>query len=144
MTRVLVDPETGELVETTDAEVVSGEPWDLATARRVGNGLHVARVKAETAFREASKEKAAAQSDYRRLKARAILRVKADHGATVAPDLAAGEPEVVAAYERRIIAEGMERAALERLRLCSEDRATFHRIVDWSKDTERFTGGQGA
>jgi hypothetical protein len=144
--RVLVDPQTGEVYEALDADLVGGEPYDYAGARRAVMSATRERRQAERDFRAAVKEKGEAQAEYRRLKARATLEAKKEHGSTIAETLAQGTEPVAAAYERRIIAEGLEKAAGERLRLCSEDRASLHRLIEWSRESDpdgwRNAGGR--
>lgn len=138
--RVLIDPETGEMVEVLPNDVAGLEPYDFAQAKRAVMNATRERRTAERELREAVNTKAKAQSHYRKVKATAILKAKAEHGATVADTVASGQPDVAQAYEERIAAEGLERAAQERLRLCSEDRASLHRLIEWSMAAPGATG----
>lgn len=142
--RVLVDPQTGELVEVLPEHTHGAEPYDFAQAKRAVMAATRERREAERAYRDAVQTKAASEAIYRRELAKAVLLAKAEHGATVAEVTAKGEPAVVEAREAMIAAEGMERAAQERLRLCSEDRASLHRLIEWSQTYDRFHGSDGA
>lgn len=140
--RVLVDPETGEVVEALPADVIGVEPYDYAQAKRAVMAATRERREAERQLRVAIDEKARAEGEYRRRKAEAIVRLKREHGATVAADLAKGDPVVVEALERRERAVETVAAWRERLRLCSEDRASLHRLIEWSQTYDRFHGGE--
>lgn len=141
--RVLLDPETGELVEVLESDTVGVGAYDLPQFRRAVMSQTREKRDALKAHETAVKSKAETEATYRKELAKAILVAKAEHGATVAESIAKGEPEVVEAREAMIAAEGLERSAYERLRLCSEDRASLHRLGEWSKDQERFGGGNG-
>ena len=132
MTRVLVDPETGELVEVAPADVVGVEPYDYAQAKRVGMGLTRETRDTLRKLDKAGEEKATASGAYRVELAKAVLIAKSEHGATVAEAVAKGTEAVAAAHVRFLAAESREKALEKRLRLHSEDRATFHRWVEWS------------
>jgi len=130
--RVLIDPETGEMVEVAPSDVVGTEPYDYAQAKRVGLSLTRETRQTLRELEAAGKAKAEAERAYREALSKAILRAKNEHGATVAESVAKGYPEVAEARERMIAAEARERMLLEKRRLHSEDRATFHRWVEWS------------
>jgi cellobiose-specific phosphotransferase system component IIA len=139
MTRVLVDPESGELVEALPGDVVGVEPYDYAQAKRAGLGLTRETRATLRKLDEAGDAKAAASGAYRVALAKAILRAKAEHGATVAEAIAKGTDEVSEAHVAFLAAESREKALEKRLRLHSEDRATYHRWVEWSM---RAPGGE--
>lgn len=134
MTRVLVDPETGELVEVAPSDVVGVEPYDYAQAKRVGMGLTRETRATLRELDEAGKAKAQANLDYRRALATETLKAKAEHGATVAEAVAKGTEDVSEAQARFLAAESREKLMNAKLRLHSEDRATFHRWVEWSRE----------
>ena len=141
----MIDPESGEVVEVLDSDTVGVGGYDLEQARRAVMAQTREKREALAAYEQAVGAKATAQGEYHRIKALALLVAKEDHGATVAESVAKGEPEVVEARENMLAAEGLERAAQERLRLCSEDRASIHRLIEWSAQRERFSGaGDGS
>jgi uncharacterized protein with gpF-like domain len=139
--RVLADPTTGELVEVLDADTVGVGAYDLPQFRRAIMSQTREKRSALAAHEQAVKTKADTEATYRKELAKAILVAKNDHGATVAEAVAKGTGPVVEAREAMIAAEGLERSAYERLRLCSEDRASLHRLGEWSAQQERFSGG---
>lgn len=134
--KVVADVETGDLYEALPADLVGAEPYDYAQYRR-------AQMAATREHRQALREKeqavraaAAAEARYREALAKAIVRYKAEHGATVAPDLAKGDPEVSRLREERDVAAGLVDAATERLRLCQADRAALNRMGEWSREAD--------
>lgn len=130
--RVYVDTETGELVEALPSDVSNREPYTYEQAKRAVLQATRERRDAERELRAAVTEKGDAEADYRRKLASHLLIAKSEHGATVAEAAAKGVEEVAEAKRRAVVAEGLVRAALERLRLCSEDRASLHRLIEWS------------
>lgn len=139
--RTLVDPQTGEAVEVLESDTVGVGAYDLPQARRAVMSQTREKREALAELENAVSAKATAQGQYRRLLAQAMMAVKAEHGATVSEQVAKGQDDVVEARENMVASEGMERAALERLRLCGEDRASIHRLIEWSAQQERATGG---
>lgn len=138
---ILVHPDTGEAVEVLPEAVLQPmEPLSLEDVRRKGNALHLERLGLIADYRAAVERKATAQAEYRRVKAVEMLTAKAAHGATVAEAIANGTDAVADAYQERILAEGLERAAFSRLRLSEEDRATFHRIAEWARNAPGAIG----
>lgn len=132
--RVYVDTETGEMVEALPSDVVGPEePYRYADWRRAVMACTRETRQAIRDHETAVRQKARAQSTYRKLKAQKIIREKMEHGSTIAEAVAFSDEELVKAYEDRIIAEGLEKAAQERVRLCSEDRASLHRLGEWSR-----------
>lgn len=140
--KVYVDPETGELVEVLPSDLAGTEPYDYAEAKRAVMSATRERREAERQLRDAIVEKANAEGDYRATLARLIPSAKAEHGATNAEAVAKGQPEAVAALKRRDLAVETVNVWKERLRLCSEDRASLHRLIEWSQNVDRFQGGQ--
>jgi hypothetical protein len=139
--RVLVDPDTGEMVEVLESDTVGVGAYDLPQGRRAVMAQTREKREALTAHAAAVQAKAEAESWYRQCLAAAVLIAKDEHGATVAEAVAKGTTEVAEAREKMLAAEGLERNAQERLRLCSEDRASIHRLIEWSAQQERFAGG---
>lgn len=140
--RVLADPATGELVEVPhEGTFASAEPYDLRQARTIANSLHVEKQRTLTLLEKAIDEKAEAEGAYRRVLADHMRAAKDEHGATVAEKIAKGHPEVVEASERRDRAKDRVDALKERLKLGSEDRASFHRLLEMS--TRMEPGGEG-
>lgn len=134
--RLLVDPETGEAVEVLPDLAIGTEPYDFAGYKRatMASTRETRAVLAE--LDAAIQEKADSEEHYLVLKARAVRAAKAEHGATVAEDLAKGDPGVAASYGRRDKARETVRAWQARLRLCSEDRTSLHRLGEWSREAD--------
>jgi RecA-family ATPase len=136
--RVLLDPETGELVEVLESDTAGVGAYDLPQFRRAVMGQTREKREALAELERAAEEQADAEANYRRVLAQAVIRAKAEHGATVAEVMAKGTDEVVEAHRRKVASEGKVRAAHERLKLCSEDRASLHRLGEWSAQQERY------
>jgi len=134
VTRVLVDPETGELVEVLPNDVAGVEPYDYAQSKRAGMGLTRETRQTVRELSEAGQRKAKADRAYREALSREVLLAKAEHGATVAEAVAKGQTSVSTAHEEFLAAESAEKVAQAKLRLHSEDRATYHRWVEWSRE----------
>jgi hypothetical protein len=131
--RVLADPDTGELVEVVPEAVLGLTPYDYREAKAASMRASLERRKAEGEYREAVTEKGRTEASYRRLKSQAVVEAKVEHGSTLANQIAAGREDVAQAKEDALVAEGMVYAALERLRLCSEDRQSLIGLVAWSR-----------
>lgn len=132
--KVLVDPETGELYEALPPDLVGGEPYDYADYRRANMAASREHREAIRALKDAQAKAAEAERRYREALAKEIVKQKAAHGSTVAPDLAKGEPHVAALREARDVTSGLVDAAKERLRLCQQDRAALQRMGEWSRE----------
>lgn len=139
--RILTDPDTGELVEVLPLAVLdSTATYTFGDARRLAMVHHRERNTAEGNLAKRVREAAEAEREYRATLAVAIVECKAAHGATAGVEIAKGRDDVNTKREARDIAHGMVDVAKERLRLCSEDRASFHRLVEWSTQRERSEG----
>jgi hypothetical protein len=136
---VLVDPDTGELVEVVEEVVLDLTPYDYRQAKAAVMRASLERREAEKAYRTAIREKAAAERAYRTVLSSEMLEAKVEHGATMAEAVAKGTQKVSEAKERAIIAEGMVYAALERLRLCTEDRQSLSQLIAWSRQVDAST-----
>lgn len=141
--RVLLDPDSGELVEVFESDTAGVGAYDLSQGRRAVMAQTREKREALKTHEEAVRAKAEAEAEYRRKLAQGVLKAKDQHGATVAESIAKGYADVSGAREAMLAADGLERSAYERLRLCSEDRASIHRLIEWSAQQERFGGGNG-
>lgn len=101
-------------------------------ARTAGVKLSRARRQTEDSLREAINTAAQKNAVYRQAKAEAIVTAKAEHPATVAVEIAQGSKTVRDADIERRVADGMVDVFKERLRLHDQDRATLHRLMEWS------------
>lgn len=109
-------------------------PYDYREAKIAVLNASRERRAAESEYRIAIERKASTERVYRKALATEMLAFKEQHGATMAEALAKGTEHVGAAREAATIAEGRVYACLERLRLCSEDRASLHRLIEWSRE----------
>lgn len=138
--RVLQDPATGELVEIFDDEAVQdeGKAYSYTEFRRAALSMSKEHRGAVNESDEAGKALAAAEADYHRKLAVAVVRAKQEHGATVAETLAKGDEEVALAKDKRDAEAARDRAAMERVRLCRDDRAILLTMGAWSRASEQW------
>jgi hypothetical protein len=141
--RVYADQTTGELVEHLPADMVGLEVYDYRQAKAAHMRASVERRKAQQAYETAIREMAAAERGYRSELAKAMLRAKDEHGATVAESMAKGDEKVLEARERYVIADGMRYAALEVIRNCDGDRQGIAQLVRWSQAVSTGPWGEG-
>jgi hypothetical protein len=134
--RVVADTETGELYEALPDDIVGGEPYDYAEYRRAQMAARRGHSQALSAWEDAIRETARTEAEYRRTLAKAVMSVKHEHGATVAETVARGTDEVAAAREAMVAAEGLERAALERVRMWRDDRVALNNMGGWSREAD--------
>lgn len=133
--RVLVDPETGEVVEAVPEAVLGPQsPYDYADFRRANLAQTREHRQALRDLHDAEHRAAKADAAYRRELAKGMLLAKAAHGATAAEHLAKGMPEVVKAYEARLIGESDARVAMEKVRLCRDDAQRLAAMGYWSRE----------
>lgn len=137
--RVLVDPDTGELVEVVPETTLDLTPYDYRQAKASVMRASLERREAEREYREAVAEKGAAEAAYRRLLAQAVVEAKVEVGSTLAVSVAKGRDDVAEAKQRALVGEGMVYAALERLRLCTEDRQSLSQLIAWSRQYDAST-----
>lgn len=137
--RVLVDPDTGELVEVVDAAALDTTPYDYREAKAAIMRATLDYKAHVRAYREAIGRKAEAERDYRRELATTIPQMKAEHGATNAEALAKGQPNVSEAKERVIIAEGDVYAEVELMRLARDNRVSISQLTAWSRSIDPST-----
>jgi hypothetical protein len=108
------------------------QPLDYADARRRVHQLSQARRDTERKLGEAIKDAAEKEGVYRSTLATEIVKAKTEHGATVGVEVAKGSKSVVDARIDRDIASGVVDGYKERLRLHDQDRASLHRLIEWS------------
>lgn len=132
--RIAVDEETGEVYEIVDnSELVGDEPYAYGQFRRAQMASSRQQREAITAYSQAGINLARAERDYHRELAIAVGRLKAQHGATVAETLAKGDEKVSDAKDARDACVALERAAMERIRLCRDDRSALLVMGAWSR-----------
>jgi hypothetical protein len=131
--KILADPVTGELVEVLETSVLGLQPYDFREAKAAHMRASLERREAVAAYTAAIEELGKAERQYRMVLAQEMLKAKGEHGATIAEQVAKGEPRVLEARERFTVAEGMKYAALERIRTCDGDRTSVSQLVKWSE-----------
>lgn len=134
--RQVADIETGEIYEALDADLVDVEPYDYASFRRMSMTVSRQHRSAIRAAKDAGVTLARAKAAYHRQVALAIPGMKAEHGATIAEQMAKGEPDVQEAKEAMDIAEANERAAMETVRLVRSDREAAQSLGYWSREAD--------
>ena len=137
--RQVTDMESGEVFEALDSDLVGTEVYDYGTFRRAAMAVSREHRKAISEAEMTGKALAVAEADYHRHLAGSVAWLKAEHGSTIAETLAKGQPEVKDAKEERDVAAAHDRAAMERIRLCRDDRAVLLTMGAWS----RQAGGWG-
>jgi hypothetical protein len=141
--RLLVDPDTGELLEVLDATVIGLEPYGYREAKAAHMRASRERRDAVKAYTAAIKEVGAAEREYRMVIAQEMILAKEEYGATMAESVAKGSPRALEARERFTIADGMRYAALELIRTCDGDRTGVTQLVKWSEAEAHGPWGQG-
>lgn len=109
-----------------------GDPLDADDAREASRMSSRLRRNAEAELRQAVENRGNAEGNYRMLLAKAIVRMRQDHPATVAVDMAKGEEDVNKALIDFRIADGMVDAHKERLRSIEGDRSQLRGLIDFS------------
>lgn len=141
--RILADPDTGEVVEVLETNVVGLEPYDYRQAKAAHIRASKERREATDTYTKAIDELGAAERHYRMVLSQQMLIAKGEHGATIAEQVAKGTSAVLEARERFTIAEGMKYAALERIRGCDGDRQGIAQLVKWSQAQATGPWGEG-
>lgn len=135
--RVLADTESGELVEVLPEAVLGPqEPYDYADFRRSVMASSREHRQAIVDLQKADADAGRADANYRRALSLAMPKAKAEVGATMAEHRAKGYPEVADAYEERLAAEAISRAAQEKVRLCRDDRSALSAMGYWSREAD--------
>lgn len=119
------------------------QPWDFGSAMANVNAAKTAQQTAIENFKTASKEAAEAERAYRKKLAERILSNKAEHGSTVAADLARGEPAVADLRYTRDVKAGVRDAAEQVLWKIKDDRRDLGRFIDWSKGVDLAVHARG-
>lgn len=110
---------------------------DVNDAREAGRNIVRFRNHALSQHHDFVKAAAEKEAAYHETRAKAIVELKAEHGATAAPKLADGDKRVRDALIAWRIASGLVDASKERLRGIEGDRSTLKSIIDWSASLNR-------
>jgi N12 class adenine-specific DNA methylase len=122
------------------------DPLDMDDARKASRRVSEMRRSAEAELRAAIEDRGQKEGAYRKALAQAIVRMRQEHPATVAVDMAKGEDDVQEAMIAFRIAEGMVDAHKERLKTIEGDRSQLKSLIDWSSSIAnvlREHGGAG-
>lgn len=123
------------------------DPLDMDDAREAARRAAQLRRDAEAEYRRRIDVAAEAEATYRKLRSKAILAFKGDHGATVARDLADGDDKVAEALVEHLVSKGMVDAMKERLKTLEGERSMLKSLIDWSSSIAnvlRQTSGRGS
>lgn len=133
------DPGKNEADLRRRSQAAPMPPMDLDDFRRGAHRLAEAR-RASVREYEAQIDTAAnAESEYQRRKMTKIARLKAEgRSATEAIETAKGDDWVCEAQVNRDIAVDMKKAKLEAIAGIDAERASLHRVAEWSMQTERL------
>lgn len=128
-------------------ETVNLAPLTLAEARKKAANLSAAQEEHQRERVKSAEALAKAESEYRRLKAREILRLHADGVAwSACEDLARGTEAVADARFRRDLARGTAAAVNDNAYRLAADRHSLDNIVRWSMQLDMYalshTGGE--
>jgi hypothetical protein len=109
-------------------------PFDFTEARAAARSASEAQAATENAIREAVRDRATAERNYRRALAARILRAH-DEGIawTVCSDIARGDENVSELRHARDVAEGICEALLQAGWRHSADRKDLTRLIAWSE-----------
>lgn len=108
------------------------DPLDMDDAREASRRVARLRRDAEAQLIRGVKDRATKEGDYRETLAKQIVVQKADHGSTVAKELAHDNADVKKALVEFKIAEGMVDAYKERVRGVEGERSMLKSLIDWS------------
>lgn len=108
-------------------------PYNFGEARQASDQKSAAQQEAEQFTRQAHKDRAEKEQRYRLALAKKITELKAGSvAATVALDLAKGDPIVAKLRMERDIADGVVEAAKQRAWQLQADRKDHHEFINWS------------
>jgi len=114
------------------------EPYDYADAKAAGHKIAQARRIAVRELEEATLAAAEAEWKYHAVKTEKIAELRANEvGITEIQERIKGENDVNALLYEREKAKYLVLIAQEKLHSIDGERATFHRLVEWSMQVER-------
>ena len=110
------------------------EPMDYVTAVTVHRVESEHQKQAENFLKDKRKEAAEKERLYREALAREIVAQRAaGHPATLARDLARGQPKIAQLAMERTIAEGLAEAAAQSIWRHTANRRDLEQFIEWSK-----------
>jgi hypothetical protein len=110
-------------------------PLEIADARQAAHKASELQRGVEDGIRNASRNLAEAERQYRLALAKEILRLKAQDGVawTACEHIARGEPKVADLRYARDVAKGVLEAASQQAFRYGADRRDLHRLIEWSQ-----------
>lgn len=113
------------------------QPYDFGEAVEATNAAKAAQKSAEENLKTAWRDFGAKRKAYQLKLATKIVELKAaGNAATLALDLAKGDPEVARLRYEKDVAEGVKEAALSALWRHSGDRKDLREFIQWSKTVD--------
>lgn len=118
----------------SDTRMDVTQPMDFAACVREHRLASEAQYRAEQFLTEQASNVAQCERDYREALAIMILEKKRDHPATLAKDLARGDPVVAGLEFKRIVAEGLREAAQQSIWRHTAGRRDLEQFIVWSQE----------
>jgi hypothetical protein len=109
-----------------------GDPLESEDARKASHITAQMRRRAEEELERRYREAATKEADYRRELSKVIVKKKADHGATIAKELAADDEKVRELFIAWKVADGLVEAGKQRLKGLEGERSMLKSLIDWS------------
>ena len=120
---------------------MSEQPWTFDQATANCRKAAVAQENAEQSLRDAARDFAQKEEEYRKALALEIVKTHADGVAwSTAPDLARGDATVARLRMERDVAEGVREAMTHALWRHNANRRDAQRFADWSQRRELAEG----
>lgn len=122
----------------------NNRPWDFDEAREACRISSHAQAAAEDALREAAREFAVAEEQYRVALAKKIVELRADGlAASVCADVARGDPAVARLRMTRDVKDGVRESMMHAAWRRAADRKDTQRFADWSQRQTLAEAGVG-
>lgn len=121
------------------------QPWDFQAAEAAARKAITSQKECEKSLREAAKDLAEAERQYRQALAIEILNQHANGCAwSAASDLARGTPEVADLRYKRDVAKGALEAVQQQAWRYAADRKDVQEFTRWSRARDLAEGAPGA
>lgn len=109
-----------------------GDPLAIEDARRAAHITAQMRRRAEEELEKRYRDAAEKEAKYRKELSKVIVKKKADHGSTVAKELALEDENVSKLFIEWKVAEGLVEAGKQRLKGLEGERSMLKSLIDWS------------
>jgi len=138
--RLLTDPESGEMVEVAETDILDLTPYDYSEAKRAHHAASKYYFSLVNRFRDAKNAEGEAERNYRRLLAIRVMEKRGEGAAaTLAETLAKGDEDVAEAKKQTIIAAGECSAIWHLLELARANFVTISQLTKWSESIDHGT-----